>query len=188
MTPFIRGIIAQIVACAREGDDHWTALALDHLGVQEGVLRKYLTQGDSLLLANLIQSTRHANRFKSFTYNVVLRLPKFDIHNTLTELQHDFCAMWNEVVQEVQSSNVHTFPIHILSDFRHHYIALHRGTNAAPTAFSEDTNSLDDVLWKTSSYPLCNLPSHRSNDIQYLPVAEATPAASTSSSSSVPVP
>ena len=188
LTPFIRGIIAQIVACAREGDDHWTALALDHLGVQEGVLRNYLTQGDSLLLANLIQFTRHANRFKSFAYNVVLRLPKFDIHNTLTELQHDFCAMWNEVVQEVQSSNVHTFPIHILSDIRHHYIALHRGTNAAPTAFSEDTNSLDDVLWKTSSYPLCNLPSHRSNDIEYLPVAEATPAASTSSSSSIPVP
>ena len=49
LTPFIPGIIAQIVACAQEGDDRWTALALDHLDIQEGVLRNYITQGDKVL-------------------------------------------------------------------------------------------------------------------------------------------
>jgi hypothetical protein len=100
-TPIIRGIIAIIVAHVREGDDHWTALAWEHLGIQEGVLRNYITQGDSLLLANLIRFTCHADRSKLFAYVVVIQLPKFDICNTLPELQHDFCAMWNQVVQEV---------------------------------------------------------------------------------------
>jgi hypothetical protein len=102
LTQIIPGIISQIVAHVREGDDRWTALARDHLDVQEGVLRNYLTQGDSLLLANFIQFTRHADLSKFFAYAAVKRLPEFDICNTLPELQHEFCAMWNQVVQEAQ--------------------------------------------------------------------------------------
>jgi len=186
LTPIIPGIIAQIVAHVREGDDRWTALAQDHLGVQEDVLRNYITQGDSLSLANLIQFARHANRSEYFASAVVTNLPKFDICNTLTELQHDFCAMWNQVVQEAQNGDADSIPAHILRSIRHHYIALHRGTDAAPTAFSEHTARSDDILDQPSSYPLCKLPSHRSNDVQDLPVAEATPPATTSSSSNVP--
>ena len=185
-TPFIPGIIAQIVAHVREGDDLWTAHALDHLGVQEDVLRNYLTQGDSLSLANLIQFTRHADRSRSFAFFVVINLPEFDICNTLPELQHDFCAMWNQVVQEAQSGDANSRPVKILHVIRHYYIALHRGTGAAPTAFSEDTALSDNILYQPSSYPLCNLPSHRSNNVHDLPVAEATPPAATSSSSGIP--
>ncbi len=186
LTPFIPGIIAQIVAHVREGDDRWTALARDHLGVQEDVLRNYLARGDSLSLANLNQFTRHADRSKSFAYFVVTSLSEFDICNTLPELQHDFCAMWNEVVQEARSGGPHSNPVWILKWIRDHYIALHRGTDAAPTAFSEHTASSDNILFQSLSYPLCNLPSHRSNDVHDLPVAEAAPPAATSSSSSVP--
>jgi hypothetical protein len=114
----------------------------------------------------------------------VKSLLEFDICNTLPELQHDFCAMWNEVVQEVRSCDA-DYSLWILNSIRHHYIALHRGTDAAPTAFSEDTPDYDHILYRPSSYPLCNLPSHRSNDVQDLPVAEATPPAATSFSSSV---
>jgi hypothetical protein len=104
LTPIIRGIIAVIVAHMREGDDRWTALARDHLGIQEDVLRNYITHGeDNLLLANLIQFTRHVDRSKFIAYIVVRRLSEFDICNTLPEVQHDFCAMWNQVVQESQS-------------------------------------------------------------------------------------
>jgi hypothetical protein len=186
--PFVRGIIAHIVAHVREGDDRWTDLALDHLDVHEDVLRNYLDQGDSLSLANLIEFTRHADRSKYFAYNVVNNLPHFDICNTLPELQHRFCAMWNQVVQEAHSSDAYSIEalILILQSIRPHYIALHRGTEAAPTAFSEDTRDRADVLWGPSAYPLCNLPNHRSPDVQDLPVAEATPPAATSSSSGVP--
>jgi hypothetical protein len=185
-TPIIRGIIAQIVAHVQKGDDRWTALARDHLGVQDDVLRNYLTHGDSLSLANLLHFTRHTDRSKYLSYDVLKKLPIFDICNTLPELQHDFCAMWNQVVQQVQSSNAYDNPVWILKETRHHYIALHRGTGAALTVFSEDTPDDDGILWEPSSYLLCNLLSHRSNDVQDLPVAEATPPAATSSSSSVP--
>jgi hypothetical protein len=186
LTPFIRGLIAQIVAHVQEDDDRWTALARDHLGVQKDVLRNYLTQGDSLSLANFIQFTRHADRSKFFAYQVVKELPEFDICNTLPELQHDFCALWNQVVREAKNGEVYSYPVRILGEIRHYYIALHRGTDAAPTAFSESTDTIDDILDEPSSYPLCNLPSHSSNDVQDLPVAEATPPAATSSSSRVP--
>src|SRR6266851_5602580 len=185
-TPIIRAIISQIVAHVREGDDHGTALARDHLGVQEDVLRNYLTQGDSLPLANLIQFTRHADRSTLIPYVVVTNLAIFDICDTLPELQHDFCAMWNQVFQEARSGDADSCPVWILIGLRHLYIALHRGTDAAPTAFSDDTHFFQNLYLQPSSYPLCNLPSHRSNDIQDLPVAEATPPAATSSSSSVP--
>jgi len=186
LTPILRGIIAQIVAHVQEGDDRWTALALDHLDVQEDVLRSYITQGDSLSLANFVQFTPHAYRLKSYSYLAVRRLSKFDICNTLPELQHDFCAMWNKVVQEARSGDADRYAVLILHTIRHHYIALHRGTDAAPTAFSKDTRDFDNVLLQPLSYPLCNLPSHRSNNVQDLPIAEATPPAATSSSSSVP--
>jgi hypothetical protein len=186
LTPFIPGIIAQIVGHVREGDDLWTAHALDHLGVQDDVLRNYLAQGDSLSLSNLIQFIRHTNRSKAFAFLVVTSLPEFNICDTLPELQHDFCAMWNEVVQEARSGDANSWPVWILKWIRHHYIALHRGTDAAPTVFSEDTRYVDNVLQQPSSYPLCNLPSHRSNDVQDLPFAEATPPAATSSSSGIP--
>jgi hypothetical protein len=186
LTPFIRGLIAQSIARVREGDDRWTALARDHLGVQEGVFRDYLAQADNLSLANLVHFTRHADRSESFSFVVVRNLPKFDICNTLPELQHEFCALWNQVVREAQSVDGFSWAVCFLNSIRHYYIALHRDTDAAPTAFSEDTDDSDNILDQSSSYPLCNLPSHRSNDVQDLPVAEATPPAATSSSSRVP--
>jgi len=186
LTPIIRGIIAQIVADVRKRDHRWTALARDHLGVPENVLWDYISRGNSVLLANLIQFTRHADRSKNFAYAIVQRLSGFDICNTLPELQHDFCAMWNEVVQEAQNGDANSIPVSILYSIRHHYIALHRGTDAAPTAFSEDTPDSDNILFQPSSYPLCNLLSHRSNDVHDLPVAEATPPPAASSSSGIP--
>ncbi len=182
LTPIIPGIIAHIVARVWEDDDRWTALALEHLDIPKSVLREYLTQGDSLLLANLIQFTRHTNRSHSFALDAVLAgLYEFDICNTLTELQHDFCAVWNEVVREAQNGRLNSCPVHILNALRHHYIALHRGTDAAPTAFAEDTNGFnpfDPILRKPSSYPLCNIPSHHSRPTHHVhdvAVAEAVP-------------
>ena len=43
---------------------------------------------------------------------------------------------------------------------RHSYLALHEGTDAAPTAFSASTRALSAVLYKPWSYPLCNTASH----------------------------
>ena len=74
---------------------------------------------------------------------------KFDIQLTLPGLQHDFCTLWNEVRREAH--NRESIPFWILISTRQLYIALHQGTDAAPTDFDP---------FQLSSYPLCNIPDH----------------------------
>jgi hypothetical protein len=50
--------------------------------------------------------------------------------------------------------------VNLLREIRHLYIALHQGTDAAPTAFSA-TGYFNPILDDPSSYPLCDIASHR---------------------------
>jgi hypothetical protein len=114
-----RGIIASIIAINDERDERWFALAMDELGIPEDVLRRYLDHGNSVLLANLIHITRQffqnlLQRGSDLTMEPLRILPlvsKFDILNTLPELQHDFCALWNEIVQQAQSNGTSSNPL-----------------------------------------------------------------------------
>ena len=155
-------IIACIIASVREHDDGWIALAMDHLGVPEGVLRDYLSHGDSVLLANLIHLTRYYIRSGSSSSIDLERIARFDIRNTLPELQHEFCTLWNEIVEgpQMDGSYRHIRLVDTLKVIRHLYIALHKDTDAAPTAFSDSTPSLDDILDTFSSYPPCHISGH----------------------------
>jgi hypothetical protein len=72
--------------------------------------------------------------------------------------------LWNEIAQDVRSSGRFTAPVHILRHSRHIYIALHQGTDAAPTAFSATTKTHRVSLYEGSSYPLCNIPGHRRSE------------------------
>jgi Family of unknown function (DUF6535) len=185
----VQGIISGIIACVpeRERDDRWIALAKDQLGVSEEVLRDYLVHGDSIILANLICITRPLFRLcLEDLSNTTFFLPSilgctsisgFDIHNTLPELQHDFCTLWNEITREAHNSRGHDsirIPADILRPIRLLYIALHEGTDAAPTAFDASTDVFDQVaLGDPFSYPLCNIPEHHSDSatgkISHLP-------------------
>ncbi len=147
-----RGIIAGIISNG-ERNDHWSMLAMDELGISRDVLRAYLARGDSLLLSNLIHITRHFfhSPHPDITREALSILPsvsKFDILNTLPELQHDFCALWNDVVQSSGAED-HLF-IDILLDIWGLYVALHGATA-----------SNYDPLHPPASYPLCEDDSHR---------------------------
>jgi hypothetical protein len=171
-----RGVVASIISNA-ERNDRWFALAMDQLGISRDVLRGYLAHGDSVLLANLIHITRQF--FHSLlqhdldlavTRMALSLLPsvsKFDILNTLPELQHDFCALWNEIVQQVQSSGADINPfVDIFVEIRHLYVALH-GTDALGY-FLTSTTGHDDLLRRRTSYPFCTVPDHRSNSTTHL--------------------
>ncbi len=170
---FARAIVAGIVAGVRERDSRWFTLASGQLGVPDRVLRAYLAHGDSVLLANLIHITRHIfcslfgiSRELAHASSIILQsLSNFDVQGTLPELQHDFCALWNEIAQEARGSGRYTAPVHILRHTRHIYIALHQGTDAAPTAFSAATEVLDNSLYEGSSYPLCSIPGHHCSNL-----------------------
>jgi hypothetical protein len=149
-----RGIIAGIISNA-ERNDCWSVLAMDELGISRDVLRDYLAHGDSVLLANSIHITldlfhglleSHPDLTRE-ALRILPSLSKFDILDTLPELQQDFCALWNDVVRQVQSSGTENNPfMEILLDIQGLYIALHGNY---------------DSLRPPASYPLCEDDSHR---------------------------
>ena len=158
-----RSIVARIIAVQKR-DKRWIALVEDQFGLPNRVLRDYIPYGDSVLLAILLHVTR--NLFHStvplWDSNILRMLSQFDIHNTLPQLQHDFCTLWNEIVTEAHNNRpAYSVPIFILREIRHVYITLHDGTYSAPTAFSSSTHG-DDSVWDPMSYPSCNIAGHAS--------------------------
>jgi hypothetical protein len=170
-------IAALVLVTLPERDDRWVELAARILGLPEQDIRDIARVGDSMSLAILIQVARNLKTFRDLGF---LRdiLNKFSevkfldiaIHNTLPSLQHDFCTLWNEIVQEARH---HTISIYILHSIRHLYIALHQGTDAAPTRFSNLTD-IDIRLFDQSSYPPCNIVSHRPDHVS-VPEFNAAP-------------
>ena len=170
-TYYSRSMVSIIIANARLHDDRWVVLTAGHLGVSKSALRDYMVHGDSALLANLIYIIRITIRAYSDLsqldvtgWKIFETTSRLDVEDTLPELQHDFCALWNEAVLLVTSAEderVQTISRFILINSRRIYIALHQGTDSAPTTFSLSTDDFDLILYNPSSYPLCNVSDHR---------------------------
>jgi Family of unknown function (DUF6535) len=160
-------VVTGVIANVRERDDRWIALAADHLG--DALPHSPKDNYGSVLLVNLIHATRQVFSLNldapdSTIRSILESLSKFDIQQTPPELQHDFCVLWNEIVQEARDRGANSLPAHILNCVHHIFNVLHQSPNAAPTAFSASTNDRDDTLpvGDRLSYPSCNLPDHRS--------------------------
>ena len=167
----VQRIIASIITRVRGRDDRWTMLVKEEFGVPDHVLQDSLAHGDSVLLSILIHISREGYRASSWTSGILSPLSEFDINNTLPRLQHDFCSLWNEIVQEANNQESFSTPARILGDIRHLYIALHQDTDAAPNAFSASTDSLDSILEQPSSYPRCDIAGHCPDSTPHGPVA-----------------
>jgi len=160
----VHSMISEILQSVPE-QDNWVALAARVYGLPE---RDPALRGDSLSLATLIHISRQYLRSDYYNGRVLKALLKIDIGNTLPSLQHDFCTLWNELVQEARKQGTERTPVFILISIRHLYIALHQGTDAAPTAFSASADVYDQILEKPSSYPFCNLASHRPDSTPHI--------------------
>ena len=159
---YAQWIIANIVAKEDErDDDRWMALAMGYLGISKHVLQDYLAHGDSILLAILIHSIRHAICSNFSSFRLLPPLSEFDVLNTLPGLRREFCGLWNTLALNSPDREDPSSSISILKATRHIYVALHQGTDAAPTWPSASTEDVDDVLNRPLSYPLCNIPDHR---------------------------
>ena len=165
---FVKEIATWILARPPQRDDSWfRQVAPNALGVSETVLRDYAANGDSLSLVVLIHVTRQ--QFTYFRYpswpislvaDMLLGDCKFNVRNTLPELQHEFCTLWNEIVLIAQENDDWTMAEWILKPIRNIYVALHHDTNSAPTQFSVSTDIWDDILSLPSSYPVCKVADH----------------------------
>jgi len=156
--------VASILQVVPQRDDHWIALASDRLDIPLDVLQDNIAHGDnSVLLAISIHMTRQVFRSPDPPDpDILLSLSKFAIHDTAPELQHEFCALWNEIVREARATDTFSY-VGVLCSIRQLYIGLHQGTDAAPIAFSASTDDWDDILFQPSSYPPCTVDTHHPN-------------------------
>lgn len=166
---FTQTMVACIVATARERDDRWFTFAMDQFGVSESLLRHYLANGNSVLMANFNQIFRKICylivkddvKLKSESWVLLQLLTQFDPKNSLPELQHDFCVLWNEVVQKSRKDEDYFTPFFVLERIRHIFVALHPGINTTSPVFAASTDPFDPILFQGSSYPLCDIADHR---------------------------
>jgi hypothetical protein len=156
----IRAIVLSVIARAQRRDDLWFAMASDEMVVPESVLRNHATHGNDLSLAILLHVVRQQFSFfdernwpwREFS-KVLEAASKFDVLDTSSELQHEFCALWNRARDAGMRS-------YILRPIRNIYLTLHLHTDSAPTAFDASTGDDDLILWYSFPYPKCNIPDH----------------------------
>src|SRR6266851_1829241 len=180
--PYIRGVIAVIVASVRERHESnrsWVTLARNHLGIEDDVFQEYLQHGDSVLLANLIHFSRHrhgdADRtdYFDFAVEVVRSLSRFDTRNTHPDLRPHFCAVWNDLVRESRNGDPYSHSSRFLRAIRRHHRRLHQGADAG-TASCLGLQGLESSSVYThtphkSSQSLCsNAPGQRSYPMQHI--------------------
>ena len=163
ITTIIRTIVSSVVARAQRRDDLWFALAADGMCIPESVLRSHATHGNDLSLAILIHLIRQQHSIYRTGYSLEVEFSKvleaaseFDVLNTSPELQHEFCALWNEVTREAS----YLLSRYLLTTIRNVYLTLHQHTDCAPTEFSASTSDEDPILKYPSTYPLCIIPGH----------------------------
>jgi hypothetical protein len=163
----VRAIFSIVVARVQQHDDSWFILASDELGMQETVLREHAARGDNLSFAILIYVTRQQFSHIGIAYwpdyaimNILEAASKFNVEDTSPELQHEFCALWNQAVRKAQNDGNWEIAKRILKPIRHVYIRLHRDTNSAPTLFSASMSDANDILDEPDSYPVCVVTGH----------------------------
>jgi hypothetical protein len=181
--------VARNLLRLQERDNRWVALASGACGLAaRDVEHNVALGGDNVLLVLLIHVSRQTiHSYKPGILRLVEALTQIDIHNTLPGLQHNFCTLWNELVQEARNPE-HYLHVEILLRIRRLYITLHQSTDAALTAFSASTDSVDSILIQRSSYPLCDIAGHRPDDpllTQPAHSPDASPHHSTSGGSTV---
>ena len=154
----------------------WISFARDVCGL---ALQDNLSHGrDNVLLSTLIDTCRRGVGKRDVICVELLakRLieqtnkSEFDIRRTLPGLQRGFCGLWNEFVQQARFRGWTSPPDLVIRTIRPLYIALHQGTDAAPTEFCLLESSYDLL---PSSYPLCNISTHLPDSAVYIPESDS---------------
>ena len=198
-------VAALITSIVRHRDERWFQLASDILNAPKFLLQRYITSGDSILLANVIfiirrtvqaysgSAERHRTDILNASSRTLEALCKLNIQSTLPELQHEFCDLWNKLVIAAQSTQ--RLPHHVfistmtLRNIRKLYIALHESPGGASLTPFYTAIDDPDVLHNPMSYPMCTVDEHRSSlPVQDLQFDEPAPDVGTPSIVPMPTP
>ena len=155
---YIQGVIALIVANVLERNDSWVALTVDYSDLSSGAISH-----TGIACYSPSSTTSFATCFTLIGCQLPLLrlLSDFDIRNALPDVQHDFCALWNEIARESQNSGPCSRHAQSLLYIRPHYIVLHQGADDTLPAFFDPAANFDYILNHLSSDPFCNNPNHR---------------------------
>ena len=170
-------VAALTISTVPHRDERWYELASGLRSASNPLLKRYLANGDSILLAYAIYITRQTVRTYSGSVEshredilgasgkTLERICDFDIQSTLPELQHELCDLWNRLVHAAQTmTNQHPHYIigcmTTLKNIRKSFIALHGSPNTRSAAEFNAVDDWDPVLDNPMFYPMCTDDSH----------------------------
>jgi hypothetical protein len=172
VTIFYGQCVAALTVPIVRRDERWFQLASDLLNESKSLLFKYISHGDSILLANAMfiarrtiqtysgSEERHRKDVLGASSRTLETVCKLDIRHSLPELQHEFCGLWNQLVDAAQDGRRSPHHVHVstmtLKNIRKLFIALH-GTQM--TLYTTDDR--DPILNNPASYPRCGIRGHR---------------------------
>ena len=107
--------------------------------------------------------TRYVIRTHSDNWSFLSSLSKFDICDTLPELQNEFCTLWNEIVLEERKKLWSGYGIDVLGEIRDVYVALHQDTDGVLTIPDASRTISYPVPHWLNFHPLCVIASHHPN-------------------------
>jgi len=184
-------VAAVTVSSVQEHDDRWFQLATGPMGASKYLFQDYRKHTDSILLANAISilrqtiqtysgsAERHRSEILGSSSKTLESLRRLDIGHTIPDLQHEFCAVWNQLVDLAQNDDrpyIVCVATATLKNTRKLYIELHKGTSATPTSFSCATDDSGPVLDDARSYCKCDVVEHRpSQPVAELRIEESAP-------------
>ena len=169
-------VAAVIISSVPERDDRWLQLASGPLDASKrNLLINPSTNCDNILLANTISIVRrtiqtfsgspepHRSDILGASTKTLESLRKLDIQKTEPELQHEFCSVWNQLV-DLAKNDRREYIVCVakttLKNIRKLYLVLHKETDAYPKAFSGATDEANSVLDDPNSYCTCSLAEH----------------------------
>jgi hypothetical protein len=135
--------VAAVISNVRERNENWYKLVFGQLNIPKPLVYRYLSHGDSILLANLMSIVRRIVQAYSgssehqqsdllqATSKTLKFVCKFDVNHTVPELQHEFCDLWNLLADKAENDErprVKCITKIVLVHTRKLYDALHPGT------------------------------------------------------------
>jgi len=166
----LRRIVARIISRVQvhERDDRWIGLVKNEFGMSDRAFQDHVASGDRISLAVLIHVTRQLLQvrtdFELWEPGILRGLSNFDIRTTLPGQQHDFCVVWNEVVEEARRRGIGSTPALIVEELLHIYTVLHQDTDTTQVTYAGSTASSTsdaDIPLESFSYPSCRVVDHR---------------------------
>ena len=110
----------ELLPSVQKRDEYWIAIASNAYSLSRLDLQDMISLGgNNVLLSILIVISRRTIQSNFREWEVLTGLTRFDILDTLPLLQHDFCALWNDIVQEARNQGSFKTPCDILHELRH---------------------------------------------------------------------